>query len=136
MAAVMSAVDKNGDDEASLEELIVAITTSAELQQLGDIFVWRQHFERFDIDRSGFVDSDEVLGLVQATASAPLTEPVVRHLKEQTGDGQIEWQGFLDMMTALTLEFKSEGLWLQPGDGNTRAGARSQAAAAASARRT
>eukprot|EP01052_Picozoa_sp_SAG31_P019276 SAG31_NODE_1399_length_8500_cov_22.401857_5_plen_138_part_00 len=56
----MSTIDKDGDDAVSLEELIVGITTSSQLQQLGDIFIWRQHFEKFDIDSSGFIDSEEV----------------------------------------------------------------------------
>ena len=93
MEAVIADADKNGDEALSLEELIVAITSSHKLASLGDIFQWRQHFTKFDVDYSGFVDSDhEVLTLVQSTASGATPAPITEHLKEHCGDRQLSWQ--------------------------------------------
>ena len=110
MNALMSAVDKNGDNAVSFEELIVGITTSNQLQLLGDIFFWRQQFEKFDVDRSGFVDSDEVVTVVQSIAASPLPDDVLQALAS-ISDGQLSWLEFLILQLKLATDFKRDGLW-------------------------
>ena len=75
-----SGIDRSGDGEITMDELVNALGTLPELQILGQVFSWRQAFDKFDVDGAGFVDSEEVLPLVRA-AETKLTEGDVDYIK-------------------------------------------------------
>lgn len=51
---------RSGDGAVSLEEFIEAMATVPGLQHAADVYKWRQTFNEFDEDGSGFLDSDEL----------------------------------------------------------------------------
>ena len=70
-------------------------------------------FEKLDIDRSGFIDLEELAKLVPSNMKGQRTVNALRMLREvdTNGDGKISYEEFMHMMNAedefLLVEFDS-----------------------------
>ena len=56
----MHAIDMDGDGQIDLDEFVSAMATVKEVKVAGDIFRWRQLFDRFDVNESGDLGPEEL----------------------------------------------------------------------------
>ena len=62
---LMDEIDTDGNGVVDMEEFISAMATVKEVKIAGDIFKWRQAFDRYDTDNSGELSREELYQLVQ-----------------------------------------------------------------------
>ena len=87
------------------------MATNEALQHSGDIFEWRQLFDRFDADESGFLDGAEMTQLAhelwgadhgsEAAAQGKAQLETLISQADNSGDGEISWEEFLILMQRL-----------------------------------
>ena len=62
--------DKDGSGEVTLEEFLYGVTCVPELASLGMVLRWKATFDKYDADRSGFVDFVELRAMVTELVSS------------------------------------------------------------------
>ena len=64
LAKLMIEIDTDGNGFIDIDEFISAMATVNEVRIAGEIFKWRQAFDKHDVDNSGELSSSELLSLV------------------------------------------------------------------------
>ena len=60
ISRLMKAIDMDGDGLIDIDEFVSAMATVKEVKIAGDLFRWRQLFDRFDVDESGDLGLEEL----------------------------------------------------------------------------
>lgn len=111
---LLSAIDTDGNGVLDLNEVFASLVDWNDLQKDENWPRWcRKMFEKLDIDRSGFIDLEELAKLVPSNMKGQRTVNALRMLREvdTNGDGKISYEEFMHMMNAedefLLVEFDS-----------------------------
>eukprot|EP01043_Picozoa_sp_COSAG02_P013624 COSAG02_NODE_548_length_20472_cov_5.958524_14_plen_1411_part_00 len=102
MAQLMLEMDSDGNGVIDLDEFISAMATVKEVRMAGDIFKWRQTFDRYDEDQSGELSGEELKKMTSelwdmGSHSLELMQFMIEEA-DVDGDGQIDWPEFCQMM--------------------------------------
>ena len=102
MAQLMLEIDSDGNGVVDLDEFISAMATVKEVRMAGDIFKWRQTFDRYDEDQSGELSGEELKKMTSelwdmGSHSLELMQFMIEEA-DVDGDGHIDWPEFCQMM--------------------------------------
>ena len=75
LAQLMIEIDTDGNGFIDVDEFISAMATVKEVKMAGEIFKWRQCFDKYDTDKSGELSSDELHSLVNELWSDKFAVP-------------------------------------------------------------
>jgi calcium-dependent protein kinase len=111
---LLSAIDTDGNGVLDLNEIFASLVDWNDLQKDENWPRWcKKMFEKLDMDRSGFIDLEELAKLVPSNMRGQRTVNALRMLREvdTNGDGKISYEEFMHMMNAedefLLVEFDS-----------------------------
>jgi Ca2+-binding EF-hand superfamily protein/CRP-like cAMP-binding protein len=100
---LMHAIDLDGDGSVDMDEFVSAMATVKEVRLAGEIFKWRQLFDRFDADGSGELGHEELEEMTTKMwgAGHSSTMKMKKYMLEEAdadGDGLVSWPEFRTMM--------------------------------------
>jgi Ca2+-binding EF-hand superfamily protein len=103
---LMIEIDSDGNGVIDIDEFISAMATVKEVRVAGEIFKWRQCFDKYDTDKSGELSPSELFQLVDELFAGNLGDSaqMIQFMVDEAdvdGSGDINWWEFCQMMQKL-----------------------------------
>jgi calmodulin len=103
---LMIEIDTDGNGVIDIDEFISAMATVKEVRVAGEIFKWRQCFDKYDTDKSGELSPSELFQLVDELFAGNLGDSaqMIQFMVDEAdvdGSGDINWWEFCQMMQKL-----------------------------------
>jgi Ca2+-binding EF-hand superfamily protein/tetrahydromethanopterin S-methyltransferase subunit G len=100
---LMIEIDTDGNGVIDIDEFISAMATVKEVRVAGEIFKWRQCFDKYDTDKSGELSPSELFQLVDELFAGNLGDSaeMIQFMVDEAdvdGSGEINWWEFCLMM--------------------------------------